>query len=323
MAVRPELKLARLTAEMEQMKPRSKRMLLPLLALVALASLAPSATAARGKVSGPGSLLFVQQTQGGSLRQLGSGNFKLELTGVSPRVSTFTDRPRRHAGSQRLRDFVSGWSKAGFAADPPNAALVLDHGPRSRDLALVTLSHPRYDRRQKTLTYRIRPLHGKDLGALAAFAKRADPVRAGNFGSASLFVDNGAGEVGYADINVTVNNATPGQLFQLTVSPVGGRAGWAIPSSRGLIGPELSTAQPGLPLTRFFASAGAIVLETAPEGSPFNFVLDATVEYEGTETATLTVNGAPGANIVVSYPTNQGIEYQTMSPDDPLEITLF
>ncbi len=304
------------------MKPRSIRILLPLCALLALASLAPAATAASGKPSGAGSLLYVQQTEGGSLRHLRSGGFELELTGVSPRVSTFTDRPHRQAGSQRLRDFVSGWGKAGFAADPPNAALVLDRGPRSRDVALVTLSHPRYDRRHGVLTYRVKPLHGKGSDALAAFAKRADPVRAGDFGSASLFVDDGAEQIGYAEITVQVQNATPGQTFQLLVAPVGGRAGWAIRQSSGGVGGLQFTGGAVIPLTALRASSEAIVVETTPEGSPFDFMLNATIELEGTESATLTVQGAPGATIVVSYPTDDGPQFQTLLPGDPLTMLL-
>lgn len=297
-------------------------MLLALCALLALAALAPGASAASGKTSGAGSLLYVQQTQGGSLRQLGSGSFELQLTGISPRVSTFTDRPRRRAGSQRLRDFVSGWGKAGFAADPPNAALVLDHGPRSRDVALVTLSRPRYDRRHKTLTYRVKPLRGKGSGTLAAFAKRADPVRAGGFGSASLFVDNGVEEADLVDITVEVQSATPGQPFKLLVTPIGGRAGWAIPQSSRGVGLELATERPGIPLTGLIVSYGAIVVETAAEGSPFNFGLTAALELEGTEDVTLTVQGAPGASIVASWPTDDGPQSQVMIPGDPLAISV-
>lgn len=310
------------------MKIRPSWMLLPLCALLALAlalaALAPAGQAASGKRAGPGSLLYVQQTEAGSLRQLDSGGFVLQLTGVSPRVSTFTDRPRRRAGSKGLSSFIRGWSKAGFAADPPNAALVLDRAPRSRDVAMLTLSHPRYNRRQQTLTYRVKPLRGKGAGALAALAallKRADPVRAGAFGSASLFVDDGAEEVGYATITTTVTNAPPGQRFQLLVSPSGGRAGWAIPANRGIVGVQLSAERPGFPLTGLYATSGAISLETAPEGPPLSFALDATVELEGTNSVFLTADAAPGTTIIVSYPTNQGPQYQVLSPDDALMLT--
>lgn len=296
-------------------------MLLALFALLALAALAPAGQAASGKRSGPGSLLYVQQTEGGSLRQLDSGGFVLRLTGVSPRISTFTDRPRRQAASKTLRSFVSGWGKAGFAADPPNAALVLDRAPRSRDVAMLTLSHPRYNRRQQTLTYRVKPLRGKDTGALAALVKRADPVRAGGFGSASLFVDDGAEEVGYATITTTVTDATPGQRFQLLVSPVGGRAGWAIPTNRATVGVQLATEPSGIRLTQLFATAGAITLETAPEGPALDFALDATVELEGTDSVQLTANAAPGTTIIVSYPTPEGPQFQELSPGNPLMLT--
>jgi hypothetical protein len=303
-------------------KPRPSWILLPLCALLALAALAPAGQAASGKRSGPGSLLYVQQTEGGSLRHLDSGGFELRLAGVSPRVSTFTDRPRRRAGSTRLRSFIARWGKAGFAADPPNAALVLDRAPRSRDVAMLTLSHPRYNARQETLTYRVKPLRGKDSGALAAIVKRADPVRPGAFGSASLFVDDGAEEVGYATIAATVTNAVPGQRFQLLASPAGGRAGWAIPSyPREVMGVQLTAERPGIPLTELFATAGAITVETALEGPSLSYLLEATLEFEGTDTVVLTANAAPGTTIVVQYPTPQGPQFQELTPGDGLTLT--
>ena len=303
------------------MRTRSRWILLPLFALLALAALAPAAGAANSQ-SGAGSLLYVQQMEGGSLRHLDSGGFALRLTGVSPRLSTFTDRPRRRAGSQGLRKFLSGWGKAGFAADPPNAALVLDRAARSRDVAMLTLSHPRYNRRHQTLTYRVKPLHGKGAGALAAFAKRGDRVRAGNFGSASLFVDNGAEEVGYATISVTVNNMTPGQPFQLSVSPGGdGRVEWNIPlRSPGYEAVQLSGQGSAIPLTGLAVNSEAIVLDTAPEGPNLNFQMSATVEVEGTDAVLLTAKAPPGALITVSWPTNTGPMFQEMVPGDLLEL---
>jgi hypothetical protein len=304
-------------------KPHSTSILLPLCALLALAALVSFASAASAKPAGPASFLYVQQTDGGKLRHLAGGGFELELTGVSPRVSTFTDRPRRRAGSRRLRDFVGDWGKAGFAADPPNAALVLDDAPRSRDVAMLTLSNPRYDRRHHTLTYMVDPLREKGTGAgtLAGFAKRADRVRAGSFGSASLFVDNGAAQVGYAGITIEIAGAPAGQTIQLLASPVGGRAGWAIPSSsRGFGALQIAATQSTIPLTRLYSSPSEIVLETAPEDSTFGVQLNATLEAEGTDTVNLTAVGGYGATIVATWPTETGPQSQVLAPGDPLTI---
>ena len=261
--------------------------------------------------------------KGGSLRHLDSGGFVLRLTGVSPRLSTFTDRPRRRAGNKGLRNFVGNWSKAGFAADPPSAALVLNHAPRSRDVAMLTLSHPRYNRRHETLTFRVKPLQGKGADVLAAFAKRADPVRAGAFSSASLYVGNGAEEVGYATITVTVDNVTPGQPFQLGVSPGGdGRVEWNIPQrSSGYELVQLSAEGSVVPLTGLLVNSEEIVVDTAPEGPNFNFQMSATVEVEGTDAVLLTAKAPPGATIVVSWPTKTGMQLQELTSGDPLELT--
>jgi hypothetical protein len=296
------------------MNPRPRWFLLPLCALSALAILVPAAAAAPGKASAAGSLLYVQQTEGGSLRHLRAGGFELQLTGVSPRVSTFTDRPRRSAGSQPLRSFVSGWSKAGFAADPPNAALVLDRAPDSRDVAMLTLSRPRYDRRHHTLTYLVRPLHEED-SALAAFTKRADPVRAGNFGSAALFVDNGATYGGESEITVRVSNGTPGIPFKLSL--LGGS--WTVPTPDRGYGLAILSVQP-MPLTSVLEAANSVTLNTTPEDGSLSFTLVGTLRAESTNPQ-IEFEGGPAASVIVTWPTAWGPQTQLMFPGDPLVLT--
>jgi hypothetical protein len=109
------------------MKPSAAKLLIALLGLAVFAPTAAAAPAGGGHAEG--SLLYLQETAGGSIQRLGAGAYRLRLTGVSPRVTTFTDRPRRRAGRQGLEGFVGSWKANGFAADPPNAALVLDHAP--------------------------------------------------------------------------------------------------------------------------------------------------------------------------------------------------
>ena len=125
------------------MKPFATKLLIVCGAVLGLAVFASTAAAAPAKSGhAKGSFLYVQETAGGSIERLGAGAYRLRLTGVSPRVTTFTDRPRRRAGRQGLTGFVGSWKANGFAADPPNAALVLDHAPASHDVALLTLSQP-------------------------------------------------------------------------------------------------------------------------------------------------------------------------------------
>ena len=62
------------------------------------------------------------------------GGFSLVLNAPSRSVTGFSDRPQRLLGRRTLGSFVSGWGRLGFAADPPNAALVVDGAPSSDDV---------------------------------------------------------------------------------------------------------------------------------------------------------------------------------------------
>lgn len=134
-------------------------------------------------------LLFVQQADGGTLEKTGASTYRLTLRGVAPSVAAFADRPGRTATSERASTFVSRW-RGRFGTDAPNAALVVDGAPRGRDVAMLTLSAPRYRPRARTLTYTARALRGDSGAALKAFHARRDPVRELRFGAASLFIDD-------------------------------------------------------------------------------------------------------------------------------------
>ncbi|HSJ73488.1 MAG TPA: hypothetical protein VK904_04155, partial [Miltoncostaeaceae bacterium] len=131
----------------------------------------------------------------------GSGGWRLVLRNPDTTVTTFTDRPVRVGGAARLARLVAGWGRT-FAGDPPNAALQLDRAPPGRDVVLLELRRPRYDRRERTLTFRVSPLKTTQRRLLSALARRADRRVAASFGRASLFVDDGPSAIGY---QVTVN----------------------------------------------------------------------------------------------------------------------
>lgn len=157
----------------------------PLIGVVLAFGLVPALPAAAGATP----LLFVQQTDGGTLEKTGGSTYRLTLRGVAPSVAAFADRPGRTATSERASTFVSRW-RGRFGTDAPNAALVIDGAPRGRDVAMLTLSAPRYRPRARTLTYTARALRGDSGAALKAFHARRDPVRALRFGAASLFIDD-------------------------------------------------------------------------------------------------------------------------------------
>lgn len=133
--------------------------------------------------------LFVLRAGGGELERLRAGAFELILRRPGSAVTAFSDRPARVTREQRLRSFVSSWSRLGFRADPPNAALSIAGAPRARDVLVLELSRPRLGARSRTLRFRARPLAGEPEGRLRRFAGRADRVGARSFGAASLFVD--------------------------------------------------------------------------------------------------------------------------------------
>lgn len=288
------------------MKPLAVKLLIVCGALLGLTVLTSTAAAAPAKSSqAKGSLLYVQETAGGSIERLGAGAYRLQLTGVSPRVTTFTDRPRRRAGRQGLEGFLGSWKANGFAADPPNAALVLDHAPAARDVALLTLSHPHYDRARQTLTYRATPLRGRDT-ALASFARRADPVRAGDLGSASLFIDDGSA---FSNVTFTVNGEATTTTIQFLVS---GGAAWSFSSASAL------SIEGAFSVTNFEATSNALNLGLLP-GSSLLFTVSIPVDLQGTEAPVVEVTNVSGT-ITVTWPTDTGPQTQTVVPGDPVTL---
>lgn len=160
-------------------------------AVALLPAAAIAATPTPAPASSAGGELFTLTSGSGTLVRTGGARYRLRLTAPSARVTGFSDRPRRVATSEPLKRFVASWARRGFAADPPNAALVLDGAPRARDTFVFELSKPRLGR-DGSLTLTARRLASRPQGGLGQLSKGADraaPPRA--FGGASLFVDGG------------------------------------------------------------------------------------------------------------------------------------
>lgn len=290
------------------MKPFATRFLILCGAFIGLGVFATTAAAAAPTGGHPkGPLLYVQQTSGGSILRVGPGAYRLRLTGVSPRVTTFTDRPRRRAGSQGIEGFVHKWEANGFGADPPNAALVSDHAPASRDVALLTLSHPRYDRATQTLTYRVAPLHGRDP-ALASFAGRADPLSAGELGSASLFVDDGGGDPDTITVNFQNAELTTTSLQII----IGGGGAFCLGRTSAL------SMAGTISFDALYVTSGAMNFNVQ-SGTTFNASVVIPVESQGSAT-TLAVTNFAGT-VTVTWPTDTGLETQTMMSGDPTTLS--
>ena len=193
--------------------------------LAALLSFAASAVAQSPSASGGGDLFVQSASQGRLVPVPGKpGVFNLTLRVPGP-VVAFTDRPARRVRNESLASFAARWTKRGFVADPPNAALVIDDAPAARDVVVVEL-RSRTLVRSGIVRYRVRILRGTAAGPTLArvVAGRADRGARRAFGRASLFVDPSRPE------SVSLNLAfsplaagTPGGLYfgdSAQVSPV-------------------------------------------------------------------------------------------------------
>jgi hypothetical protein len=120
---------------------------------------------------------------------------RLSLTKVQPNAVWFTDRPIRKAGTfdidQLLEVLFTG-------DDPPNAALEFVTAPAERDVVIVELTRPRYDRTAGTLSFATTLVGADDVRArvrhpaLRDFRSRADAKIPDHFGAVVAFVDAAA-----------------------------------------------------------------------------------------------------------------------------------
>jgi hypothetical protein len=199
------------------------------------------------------SRLFVASAGSGSLvpRPNSSTQYSLTLEGFDRNIVWFTDRPARIAGTESTSGVLQNWAGYGFAADPPNAALVLDSTRLGHDTAVGTLSSltfdPGTDRLQALFTiYKGERL--KSVGGNLADKARRDKGAAlpTAFGGSSLFIDDAASlaEAAAAYIDANAGHvAAYEQLInadhfpqQLTVQPIEELQGSGVPISFGQAG---------------------------------------------------------------------------------------
>jgi len=224
---------------------------------------APTSAAA----SKPPALLFVQEAAAGRLTRVKKGKYVLRLAPVSPTVSTFTDRPARKASLQPVSGFVKQWKARGFAADPPNAALVVNSAPKSSDVTMLTLSHPRYKAAGRQLVYDAKPLRGNVVGELGSLDRRGDRIRTRQFSAASLFIDDAGATTIFEPVTLQVSNAAPGQIVSIQVTPNGANVGWSTgPNFQDSAGIQVVAQSGQLPLTQMNANAQQVTFLTTASG---------------------------------------------------------
>ena len=151
--------------------------------------------------------LFVQTATGGAIKPVAgkAGVYSLTLQGVPAEVTSFTDRPLRVRSGLTTADFVGIWNGGTFDASPPNAALVIDGAPTTRDTFVFTLTNPKYDAKSKQITYSAKIVTDAPRGRLVDLADDVDPNPPQRFRRASLFVDSSP----VKGMTVTISNLPP------------------------------------------------------------------------------------------------------------------
>ncbi len=138
------------------------------------------------------SLLYDFRAAGGTWSPLSESDstvYVLELTGVSPTVTWFTDRPVRQAGSVPLNTALA---MIGMGPDDPapNAVVDVHQAPEDSDVVAVKLEAPTYSAATATLRFLATPLPTVDATSLSDLQERVDVSLPATFGPASLFVDD-------------------------------------------------------------------------------------------------------------------------------------
>ena len=113
------------------------------------------------------SMLFVQTAHAGKITQASKNNYRVVLKDVSPYVTYFSDRPNRITGVMPLQKFLKVWDKGSdsLSIDHPNVGIqaILDATEPQQNnqmiTSILTLSNPRYDAENKTLTYDAKTLN--------------------------------------------------------------------------------------------------------------------------------------------------------------------
>ena len=143
----------------------------------------------------PTTQLFVQAFRSGSLAPSTSdfGTHTVTLEQGLGQTIVFTDRPSREVFTAPTPAFLDG---LGFTADnPPNAAILMDAGDGTTDIAVVELYNPTYDEATHTATYDIAVLANWQNDLELGFQQEPLDLSnvAADFGATHLFIDGCSG----------------------------------------------------------------------------------------------------------------------------------
>ena len=136
--------------------------------------------------------LFVQSFQSGNIAPAAGdyGTHTVTLEQGLGQTIYFADRPSREVGANPTPAFLDG---LGFEADnPPNAAILMDAGDGTTDIAVVELFNPTYDEATHTATYDIAVLANWQNDLELGFQDAPSDLSnlPAEFGTAHLFIDD-------------------------------------------------------------------------------------------------------------------------------------
>ena len=160
------------------MRPlRRSALLIATLALALATAASPPVAAQDPDFDNGVSVLFTMAGDNVEMRwlpdRLGQRSYVVTIAEPTNRVTWFTDRPTRDAGTVSLASFLRAWGPVGFHADPPNAAIELTNGVTQLSVP-ATIANPRL----------------RTDGALVFRATLLDKaVQLSNAPSASVFID--------------------------------------------------------------------------------------------------------------------------------------
>ena len=149
----------------------------------AIAGIAALLTVPAEALAAPPAILYAANARSATV--VGQpGSYRLSLPAATA-VTGFSDRPSRFAGATTLVAVARIWRASGFAADPPNAALILSRRGRFTT-HVVELRSPRIAAGRVSFAVRRIP------GAREAGRADRDPLAAGRYGRAELMIDDAA-----------------------------------------------------------------------------------------------------------------------------------
>jgi len=98
--------------------------------------------------------LAIQHAQSGTISDINSTSYTLQLNDLADKTILFSDRPNRIVVTETTRDFVGNWTSGedSFQVNPPNAALVVTDDQED-DVFEIELFNPTYDEDENAIRY--------------------------------------------------------------------------------------------------------------------------------------------------------------------------